>query len=396
MKIIVTAPFGVEGLLRKEMNRLGYTDGLTTGKGGVSFEGGAADLARCNIMIRQGERVMIELGRFPAETFEDLFQGTKALPWEAWIGEKDAFPVSGRTVKSTLHSVPDCQSIIKKAIVERLKEKYRKTGWFPETGALYPVEFRITEDQVSMMLDTSGDSLHKRGWRKLSTKAPLKETIAAVMLTLSNWRPEQVLVDPFCGSGTILIEGALKALGIAPGLHRGFSCEKWPQVPPGLWAKVREEARQTALDKQSLSRAALSAMRLEGYDIDGESLSQARYHAKLAGVEQYIHFQQRDVKDFRSAKKYGAIITNPPYGERMGDAAEAARLYRVMGQVFAPLDTWSFYVMTSHPGFEEAFGRKATKNTKFFNSRLECRFYQFHGPRPPRPVPPSDQAPNMP
>ena len=385
MRIIVTAPNGIEGLLRKEMNRLGYTAGLAVGKGGVSFDGGAADLARCSIFIRQGERVLVELGSFPALTFEELFQGTKALPWEDWIGESAAFPVSGKAVSSGLYSVPDCQAIIKKAIVERLKTRYKKTTWFAETGPLYPVEFRITKDQVSLMLDASGDGLHKRGWRKINVQAPLKETIAAVMLTLSNWKPEAPLVDPFCGSGTILIEGALKALGIAPGLDRTFTGETWPQVPPAIWAQVREEARQAAADRMRERGAVLGEMRLEGYDIDPGALSLARYHAKLAGVDKYIHFQQRDVKDFRSSRKYGAIITNPAYGERMGDAAEAAKLYRVMGQVFAPLDTWSVYVLTSHPGFEEAYGRKATKHTKLYNGRLECRFYQYHGPRPGRP-----------
>ena len=386
MRIVVTAPNGVEGLLRKEMNQLGYTDGLTVGKGGVSFEGDAVDLARCNILIRQGERVLTELGRFHAETFEDLFQGVKALPWEDWIGEKDAFPVAGKSVQSRLFSVSDCQSITKKAIVERLREKYKKTTWFEETGSVYQVEFRITKDEVSILLDASGDGLHKRGWRKLSAQAPLKETIAAVMLTLSNWRPGQTLVDPFCGSGTILIEGALKALGVAPGVNRTFISETWRQVPPGLWRQVREEACQAASDRMVERGNILKDMRLEGYDADPEALSLARYHAKLAGVGQYIHFQQRDVRDFSSGKKYGAVITNPAYGERMGDAKEAAALYRVMGRVFEPLDTWSFYVLTSHQGFEEAFGRKATKNTKLFNGRLECRFYQYHGPRPPKPA----------
>ena len=380
----MTAPYGVEGLLRREMNRLGYSEGLTVGKGGVSFDGGALDLARCNILIRQGERVLVELGRFAATTFEELFQGTKALPWEDWISKDGAFPVAGKSVQSQLFSVSDCQAIVKKAIVEKLKARHKTTTWFPETGPSYPVEFRINKDQVSLMLDASGDGLHKRGWRKLNAQAPLKETIAAVMLTLSNWRPEQSLVDPFCGSGTILIEAALKALGIAPGVGRTFISESWPQVSADIWRQVREEAAQAASDRMRERGEVLRGMRLEGYDVDPDVLSLARYHAKLAGVEQYIHFQQRDVKDFSSGKKYGAVITNPAYGERMGDAAEAARLYRVMGQAFAPLDTWSFYVLTSHQGFEDAFGRKATKNTKFYNGRLECRFYQFHGPRPPR------------
>jgi putative N6-adenine-specific DNA methylase len=383
-KIIVTAPSGVEGLLRKEMNRLGYTEGLAVGKGGVAFSGGPLDLVRCNILIRQGERVLVEIGSFPALTFEELFQGVKALPWEDWLGEDAAFPVAGKSLKSQLFSVSDCQAIIKKAIVQRLQEKYQKTTWFAETGPIYQVEFRINQDQVTIMLDASGEGLHKRGWRKLVTQAPLKETTAAVMLTLSNWQPPQLLIDPLCGSGTILIEGALKALGEAPGLNRSFACQQWPQIPAALWRQGREEARERAAQRQREKRDELAEMRLEGYDIDANAISMARYHAKLAGVEQYIHFQQRDIRDFRSSKKYGAIITNPAYGQRLGDDKEAAALYRLMGQAMAPLDTWSFYVLTSHPAFEEAFGRKATKNTKLYNGRLECRLYQYHGPRPPK------------
>lgn len=385
MRIKVTAPAGVEGLLRKEINRLGYTENLMVGKGGVSFEGDALDLARCNILARLGERVLIELGSFQARSFEELYQGVKALPWEDWIDEKGAFPVNGKSRMSTLFSVPDCQAVTKKAIAERLKSKYKKTSWLPETGPVYTVEFRIERDQVSVMIDASGEGLHKRGWRKLSARAPLKETTAAVMLSLSNWKPGQTLADPLCGSGTILIEGAQKALGIAPGLSRGYAAEKWPAIPALVWERARDEARQNASDRAGRISGALREAGLLGYDIDPEALSLARYHAKLAGVQDFIHFQQRDVKDFSSSRKYGAVITNPSYGERLDDPSRAAALYRTMGQAFAPLDTWSFYVMTSHPGFEEAFGRKATKNTKFYAGRLECRFYQFHGPRPEKP-----------
>ena len=382
LKLTVTSAFGIEGLLRREMNRLGYQDGLAVGKGGVTLMGELADVARLNLWIRQGERVVIEMGCFPAITFEELFQGVKAIPWEEWMGADASFPVTGKSIKSALFSVPDCQSIVKKAIVERLREKYRGVSWFAETGPLYHVDFKITNDVATVVLDTTGEGLHKRGWRKLAYAAPLKETLAAVMLTLSNWRPNQPLIDPFCGSGTIPIEAALKAINAAPGLGRSFACESWPQLAPGLWQDLRQEAREAIVSRPDL--------RIEGYDINEQALSMARYHAKLAGVEDKIHFQRRDVADFKSSRKYGAIITNPPYGERLGEEKEAAELYRLMGQVFKPLDTWSFYILTSHKGFEEAFGRKATKNTKLFNSWLECRLYQFHGPRPPKAPAPAE------
>lgn len=375
-RITVTSAFGIEGLLRKEMNNLGYVDNLQVEKGGVTFWGNVEDLVRCNLWIRQGERVVIEMGQFKAVTFEELFQGTLALPWEDWIGEDAAFPVNGKSAHSTLFSVSDCQAIVKKAIVERLKQKYKKVTWFEETGPLYGVEVKILKDMVTLVIDTTGPGLHKRGYRKLGTTAPLKETLAAVMLTLSNWRPNTPLVDPFCGSGTIPIEACLKAMQIAPGLKRDFVCQTWPQIDARLW----EEARQEAQDAIKI----IPDLRIEGYDIDGAVLSMARYHAKLAGVEPYIHFQQRDVKDFRTSKKYGAIITNPIYGERLADLQEAGELYELMGRTFADLDTWSFYILTSHPDFEKHFGRKATKNTKLFNGRLECRLYQYHGPRPPK------------
>jgi len=376
VKITVTSAFGVEGLLRREMNQLGYVEGLQVEKGGVTFWGSVEDIVRLNLWIRQGERVVVEVGQFKATTFEELFQGTLALPWEDWLGEDAAFPVNAKSVKSTLFSVSDCQAIVKKAIVERLKKKYKKVTWFAETGPLYAIELRLNKDIATLVIDTSGAGLHKRGYRKLSTAAPLKETLAQVMLTLSNWRPHIPLVDPFCGSGTIPIEACLKAMKIAPGLNRDFVCETWPQIAPELWKRAREEARDAV--------EIIPDLRVEGYDIDAAALSMARYHAKLAGVDSYIHFQQRDVKDFSSAKKYGAIITNPVYGERLADSQEAAELYSLMGKVFAKLDTWSFYILTSHPAFEKHFGRKATKNTKLFNGRLECRLYQYHGPRPPK------------
>ena len=375
-RITVTSAFGVEGLLRKEMNRLGYEKDLLVDKGGVTFWGNVEDVVRCNLWIRQGERVVVEMGRFTARSFEELFQGTLALPWEDWIGEAAAFPVAGKSAHSVLFSVPDCQAIVKKAIVERLKQKYKKVTWFEETGPTYQIEVKILKDVVTLVLDTSGIGLHKRGYRKLGTTAPLKETLAAVMLTLSNWRPQWQLIDPFCGSGTIPIEAAMRAMNIAPGLKREFVCETWPQFDPKIWQRARAEA-EAAIE-------IIPDLRIEGYDLDAEVLSMARYHAKLAGVEPYIHFQQRDVRDLKTSKKYGSIVTNPIYGERLANLEEAAALYRIMGDVFSKLDTWSFYILTSHPEFELNFGKKATKNTKLFNGRLECRLYQYHGPRPPR------------
>lgn len=375
-RITVTSAYGIEGLLRKEMNRLGYEDGLSVEKGGVTFWGNTEDVVRCNLWIRQGERVVIEMGRFEARTFEELFQGTLALPWEDWIGEQAAFPVAGKSALSALFSVSDCQAIVKKAIVERLKKHYKKITWFEETGPTYQIEIKILKDLVTLVIDTSGVGLHKRGYRKLGTTAPLKETLASVMLTLSHWRPETLLVDPFCGSGTIPIEAAMKALNMAPGEKRSFVCESWPQFDSKIWSRAREEAQAGVLS--------LPELKIEGYDIDGKALSMARYHAKLAGVSSYIHFQERALADFSTSRKYGAIITNPVYGERLEDAAAAELLYREMGMKFKTLDTWSVYVLTSHPGFEGAYGKKADKNTKLFNGRLLCRFYQYHGPRPPR------------
>jgi len=377
LKISVTSAFGIEGLLRRELNKLGYEKDLEVGKGGVTLYGDFKDVARLNLWTRLGERVVIEVGSFKAKTFEELFTGTKQIPWEQWILKDGAFPVNGKSIKSALFSLSDCQKIIKKAIVERLKEKFPDTEWFSETGAEYRINFRITNDIVVLTIDTSGDGLHKRGYRNLGYEAPLKETLACAMLTLANWHPDIMLFDPFCGTGTILIEAAMKAMNIAPGLDRNFICEKWPQMDKKIFQELRKEAWDVQIDCPDLH--------LEGYDISEKAISMARHHAKRAGLEDKIHFQVRDVKDFKNSHKYGAIITNPPYGERMGDQIEAKNLYKLMGSVFGSLDTWSIYVITSFKEFEQAYGKTASKNTKLFNGFLECRFYQYHGPRPPRP-----------
>jgi len=313
------------------------------------------------------DRVLIKMGNFKASSFEELFQQTKALPWAEWLPENANFPVQGKSVNSTLHSVPDCQAIVKKAIVENLKRKYRKE-WFPEDGPKYTVEVALLKDEATLTIDTSGSGLHKRGYRKLSSDAPLKETLAAAMIKLAHWFPDRVLMDPFCGSGTIPIEAALIGLNIAPGIKRSFAAEQWPAISKGLWQEAWEEALAVVETDRKL--------RIIGTDIDHKVLSLARYHSKLAGVEDQIHFQKLPLSDVKTKSKYGYIICNPPYGERIGEAKEVENLYREMGQVFGNMDTWSYYILTANSRFEKLFARPATKRRKLYNGRIEC-------PKPP-------------
>lgn len=372
--LIATAAFGLEAVVGRELAALGYQEQkVETGR--VVFRGDESALCRANLWLRSAERVLVNMGQFEARSFEELFQATKALPWGEWLPQDAAFPVEGKSVRSQLHSVPDCQAIVKKAIVEKMKEKY-KINWFAESGPRYTIEVGILKDKVTLTLDTSGAGLHKRGYRQLVGRAPLKETMAAAMISLSFWQPSRPLVDPFCGSGTIPIEAALQGLNIAPGLEREFAAESWPVIPGRFWQEARQEARDLARRDTELE--------IEGYDLDEEAISLARFHAKKAGVERHIHFQQRELKDFSSKKKYGCLICNPPYGERLEEVPEAERIYREMGRIFKPLETWSFYVLTNNSRFETLFGRKADKNRKLYNGRLECHYYQFYGPRPPR------------
>jgi putative N6-adenine-specific DNA methylase len=318
---------------------------------------------------------LIKMGEFQALSFEELFEGTKALPWEDWLPEDACFPVEGKSINSKLFSVPDCQGIVKKAIVEKLKQRYRKQ-WFEETGPLYTIEIALLKDIATLTIDTTGPGLHKRGYRKLSSQAPLKETLAASMIALSYWNPERILVDPFCGSGTIPIEAGLIGLNIAPGLNRDFAAEKWPQVPATLWQKARQEANDAI--RRDLK------LKIMGTDIDEDVLSLARYHRKLAGLEGQIHLQRLPVSELRNSHKYGCIICNPPYGERIGEAKEVEKLYKEMKRSFSALDTWSIYILTAFPRFEEVYGKKADRRRKLYNGRIECQYYQFYGPRPPR------------
>ena len=374
IELIATATFGLEAVVAREVKDLGYED-MMVEDAKVTFAGDEAAVCRANLWLRSADRVLLKMGEFKALTFDELFEKTKALPWPDWIPENAAFPVQGKSVKSQLHSVPDCQAIVKKAVVEKMKEKH-KLDWFQETGPRYTIEVALLKDMVTLTIDTSGVGLHKRGYRKLGSPAPLKETLAAAMVLLSRWQPEQTLIDPFCGSGTIPIEAALIGMNLAPGLNREFAAEKWPAIPKTLWIKAREEAKELAYYKQPIH--------IIGTDMDGEVLSLARYHARQAGVEDKVFFQKLPVSELRSKRKYGCIICNPPYGERLGDIKQTEDLYREMGEIFKALDTWSFYILAAHPNFERLFGSKADKKRKLYNGRIQCNYFQYYGPRPPR------------
>ncbi|MGI6575718.1 MAG: THUMP domain-containing class I SAM-dependent RNA methyltransferase [bacterium] len=373
-QLIATATFGLEAIVAREVRDLGYHD-VKVENGKVTFSADEAGICRANIWLRSADRVLIKIGEFPALSFDELFERTKALPWTRWLPEDANFPVSGKSIKSKLFSVPDCQAIVKKAIVEKMKQQYRRQR-FAETGSRYAIEIALLKDNATVTIDSSGQGLHKRGYRKLTSNAPLKETLAAAMVNLTNWKPDQLLIDPFCGSGTIPIEAALIALNIAPGLYRKFSAESWPNIPSTLWKRAREEARD--LIRHNLT------LKIRGTDLDNEVLKMARYHARSAGVEGHIHWQQQPVSQLQTRQKYGFLITNPPYGERLEDRKSVERLYRQLGQVCNKLDTWSFYFLTSHPDFEKLFGRIASKKRKLYNGRIQCNYYQFFGPRPPR------------
>ena len=372
LDLIATSAVGLEAVVARELKALGY-ESKTLQTGRVLFQADEAALCRANLWLRTADRVLLRLGEFEATDFGQLFDQTYALPWEAWLGADAAFPVNGRSVKSQLSSVPACQKIVKKAIVEKLKSAYGG-AWLPETGPQYTVEVALLNDRATLTLDASGAGLNKRGYRKLVGEAQLRETMAAALVLLSFWRPERQLVDPFCGSGTIPIEAALIGRNLAPGLNRTFAAESWPAIPARLWEEARQEARD-------LARADLP-LRIIGTDKSEDALSLARYHAEQAGVSEQIHFQQRDFYDLTSKKEYGCVICNPPYGERIGDHDELEDLYRAMPTVLRRLKTWSHYVLTAFPDFETLVGRKADRRRKLYNARIECTYYQFYGPKP--------------
>lgn len=373
---IAPCHFGLEAVLKREINDLGY-EITEVSDGRVSFKGDASAIAKANIFIRTAERIMLKVGSFKAETFDELFEKTKALDWEEYLPKDAKFWVTKATTnKSKLFSGSDIQSIVKKAIVEKLKKVYR-IGWFEENGADYPIRVFILKDIVTIALDTSGVSLHKRGYRQLVGKAPISETLAAALIMLTPWNKDRILVDPFCGSGTFPIEAAMIGANIAPGMDREFTAEKWTNLlAKKVWYEAVTEAEDNILRDVKMS--------IQGYDIDGEIIRCAMENAKSAGVDSHIHFQQRNVRKLSSPKKYGFIITNPPYGERLEDKADLPELYRDIGKAFDALDTWSKFIITSYEDAEKYFGRKATKNRKIYNGMIRSYYYQYMGPRPPK------------
>ena len=374
--LLVPCHFGLEAVLKREIYDLGY-EITKVEDGRVTFEGDEEAICRANIFLRTAERVMIQVGRFKATTFEELFQGIKNLPWEEYIPEDGKFWVKkASSINSKLFSPSDIQSIAKKAMVERMKQNYHKE-WFKEDGAAYPVRIFLLKDEVTVALDTSGDSLHKRGYRTMTSKAPLTETLAASLIMLTPWRKDRILVDPFCGSGTVPIEAAMIAANIAPGMNRDFTAEEWTNlIDRKLWYECVKEAEDMIDTTVKVD--------IQGYDIDGDVIKAARENAKRAGVEHMIHFQQRAVADLSHPKKYGFIITNPPYGERLEDKADLPELYTQIGQAYQRLDSWSMFLITSYTETEKYIGRKADKNRKIYNGMLKTYFYQFLGPKPPK------------
>ena len=376
MELIAPCHFGLESVLKREVLDLGY-EIASVDDGRVSFWGDAQAICDANIFLRTAERVLLKVGAFKAETFEELFDKTRALPWERYIPKNGKFWVTkAASVKSKLFSPSDIQSIMKKAMVERLKEYYG-LEWFPEDGASYPIRVFLMKDVVTIGIDTSGVSLHKRGYRQMKVKAPITETLAAALIMLTPWKKERILVDPFCGSGTFPIEAAMMAANMAPGMNRSFLAEEWDNlIPKKAWYDALDEANDLVDVNVSVD--------IQGYDIDAEAVKAARQNAKDAGVDHLIHFQERAVKDLRHPKKYGFIITNPPYGERLEEKKNLQELYREFGESFRLLDSWSAYMITSYEDAERYFGRKADKNRKIYNGMLKTYFYQFMGPKPPK------------
>ena len=375
-ELIAPCHFGLEAVLKREITELGY-DCLQVEDGRLTFFGDEEAVSRANVFLRSAERILIKVGSFHAETFEELFQGTLALPWEEYIPRDGKFWVAkAASVKSRLFSPSDIQSIMKKAMVERLKKTYH-TGWFEESGESFPLRVFLKNDEVTVGLDTTGESLHKRGYRKLTAKAPIAENLAAALIMLTPWKGDRILVDPFCGSGTIPIEAAMMAVNMAPGMNRDFTASSWEHlVAKRNWYDAVDEAAE--LIDMSVDTD------IQGYDIDDKMVSIARENARLAGVEGKIHFQRRPVSQLSHPKKYGFIITNPPYGERLEEKAALPKLYHELGERFAALDSWSMYLITAYENAQQDIGRKADKNRKIYNGMMKTRFYQYQGPKPPR------------
>ncbi|WP_413380753.1 THUMP domain-containing class I SAM-dependent RNA methyltransferase [Alkalihalobacillus sp. 1P02AB] len=374
--LIATATMGLEAIVAREVKSLGYED-VQVENGKVTFTADVSAIPRANLWIRTADRIKVKIAEFKAFTFDELFEKTKALPWADYIPVDAEFPVIGKSVKSTLFSVSDCQAIVKKAVVESLKKQY-KTTWFDETGALYRIEVALHKDVATLTLDSSGVGLHKRGYRSLHNQAPLKETMAAAMIMLTTWKPDRPFVDPFCGSGTIPIEAAMIGQNIAPGFNRDFVSEDWAWIGNDVWDKARQEVEDLADYDQKLD--------IVGSDIDHRSVELATNNAMEAGFGNMLTFKQMQVKDFSHRGSYGVIVGNPPYGERLGEREEVEQMYRDMGQALTAYDTWSVYMLTSNESFEEIYGKKASKKRKLYNGNIKTDFYQFFGPRPPKSV----------
>ena len=375
-ELLAPCHFGLEAVLKKEIIDLGYEISQVE-DGRVTFIGDAEAICRANVFLRTAERILLKVGSFTAVSFEELFQGTKNIPWEDYIPQDGKFWVAkASSIKSKLFSPSDIQSVMKKAMVERMKSRYG-VNWFAENGSAYPLRVFLYKDKVTIGMDTSGDSLHKRGYRTMTSRAPITETLAAALLMLTPWKKDRILVDPFCGSGTFPIEAAMMAANIAPGMNRSFLAEDWKNlIPRKCWYEAMDEADEL-VDREASAD-------IQGYDIDGEIIRAARANAERAGVDHLIHFQQRPVSQLSHPKKYGFLITNPPDGERLEEKAALPAIYRELGERFAALDSWSAYVITSFEDAEKYIGRKADKNRKIYNGMLKTYFYQFSGPKPPR------------
>ena len=370
MELIITTLFGMEALVAKEVRKLGYEVTEVT-DGRVTFLGDYNAIARCNLWIRCGERLLIKMGEATVTTFDELFEFTKHLPWEDWIEKEDAFPVKGYSLKSKLFSVPGCQSVIKKAVVSALEESYGQK-WFPESGTLYQIEFSLIKDKLTLMIDTSGQPLHKRGYRKNSNRAPLKETIAAAIVTLTHFRYDGVFADPFCGSGTIPIEAGLIAKNIAPGIHRDFSAMQFAQIPKKVWKDAKEEAKSLIRED--------SKLKILASDIDPEAIRLTTHNAKVAGVSNLMEISEKPVAEFFPKNPVGTICCNPPYGERLLDEKACRILYKEMGQHFRKdLPGWSVFVLTPEEKFEDCYGKFCDKKRKLYNGMIKCNLFQYFG-----------------
>ncbi len=372
--LIATSTFGLESVVKREIMNLGFKN-IKVENGKVNFKGNEEDIPKTNLWLRSADRVLLKIGEFKALSFEELFEKTKELPWEEWVTKDGKFTVNGKSVKSKLYSVPDCQSIVKKAVVEKLKTKYN-VEWFSEEGPEFTIQVSILKDIVTLTIDTSGVGLHKRGYREQALQAPLKETLAAAMVQLSFWNKDRVLLDPFCGSGTIPIEAALIGKNIAPGLNRSFASEEWPRIGKDRWKKAKVEALKAIRQETKL--------KIYASDMNKKAVDIAKENAYNAGVDDCINYKVRKFSTINIKDKFGVIICNPPYGERLGDKKEIRELYNEMGKEFKKLRTWSKYIITSDEEFEKLYGKKASKKRKLYNGRIKVDYYQYYGPKPKR------------